>query len=140
MARVFYEMPSAGFDKDLVNARADLAKRAEVALRETARKIASRARQGAPDDPHTSVDLRSTITFQGKGLNWKVGIDDAVYPSRGGNTIHQSPWKYGVWYEYGFKTLNIPTTPYMRPAADAEEDAHVQRLEAIINDSLKGGG
>ena len=40
-------------------------------------------------------------------------------------------------YEFGFKSKNIQTTPYMRPAADAEEPNHVERMEAAINAGLK---
>lgn len=104
--------------------------RAGRASAETARLIARAARAGAPRD---RGDLQANITYEGKGLSWRVGIADVTIPSRGGrNSAHLNPWVYGVWYEYGFVTRQIQTQPFMRPAADAQEGPHVARMEAAI--------
>lgn len=138
MARVgaLYELTGTReLEQALARASATVRARAAAASQETARAIARRARTGAPRD---RGDLQANITFEGKGLSWRVGIADVSLPSRGGsNSAHQNPWVYGVWYEYGFVTRNIPTTPFMRPAADQEDAPHVARMEAAINDGLR---
>lgn len=138
MARVgaFYEIKGTfEFERELAGLAADVRIRAERASEETARAIARRARAGAPRD---RGDLQANITFEGKGLSWRVGIADVSLPSRGGqNSAHQNPWVYGVWYEYGFVTRNIRTTPYMRPAAEAEDAPHQARISAAVDGAVR---
>ena len=137
MARlgVLYEIPAArSFATELDKASKEIKALAAREVLETARLIARLAKAKAPFD---KGDLRNAITFEAKGLNGKVGIDDRRIASRGGNnSAHLNPWVYGVWYEYGFVTRRISTQPYMRPAADAVEPSHVARMEAAVNASL----
>jgi hypothetical protein len=135
MIGTLYEVPNLrGFQADLEQASDEIRRRCEIVTRDTAIRIAVRARALAPKD---RGDLRANIVWEGKGLNYRVGINDVSIPSRGGNSAHQNPWVYGVWYEYGFVHRNIKTTPFMRPAADAEVDTHVQRMSEALGNALK---
>lgn len=104
------------------------------AVRDTAIAITRHAQTLAPKD---RGDLRASISFQGKGLNWRVGILDRSLPSRGGrNTAHLNPWVYGVWYEFGFVTRNIAAQPFINPAAKAQDGPHEARIAAALNGGL----
>jgi hypothetical protein len=109
--------------------------RVSRACEQTARNVQREARAHAP---HDKYDLWRAIQVSGKGLSWRVGLDNVTLTMRGGNSAHQNPSVYGVWYEYGFKTKDIDAVPYMKPAADSEEQAHVERTEAAINGALGG--
>lgn len=135
-AGITYELQGVrGFEEQLAQASSVMRRQCEIACQDTARLIANGARARAPRD---TGDLQFAITFEGKGLNWRVGLRDGTIPSRGGsNTAHLNPWVYGVWYEYGFVTRNIRTTPYMRPAAEAQDAAHVARITAAVHVGLR---
>lgn len=100
---------------------------------DTARRVATRARSLAPQRTGT---LASAINFDGKDLHWRAGVEDRSYPSRGGNTAHQNPWVYGVWYELGFVTRKIARHAFMGPAADAELPAYEQRCADAVNQAI----
>lgn len=121
------------FIKDLAAESPALTVELTKANRDTAVGVVFRARALAPRD---TGDLQSAITFDGKGLNWRAGIDDRSYPSRGGNTAHQNPWVYGVWYEMGFVTRKIARHQYMGPAADIEDPLHEARVTAAVDRTL----
>lgn len=110
-----------------------LTARVSAAVEQTARNVQRTAQSLAPRD---KGDLMRAIKVEGKGLNWRVGIDNATITSRGGSSAHQNPAVYGVWYELGFVTRNIASHPFMKPAADQEERAHVDRTEQAINAAL----
>lgn len=114
-----------------------LKSRVSSALEQTARNVQRSAQGFAPRD---KGDLVRAIKYAGKGLNWRVGVDDVTISARGGNSAHQNPAVYGVWYELGFVTRNIASHPFMKPAADLEESAHVQRTEQAINVAIEGIG
>ena len=133
MGDLFALVGAAEFADDLKHAAGDLRTRAERHTRDTAIRIADRARVGAPRD---RGDLQAAIGWDGSGLSYRVGIRDVTIPSRGGNSAHQNPWVYGVWYEYGFVTRNISTQPFMRPAADAEDARFADGLESLVRDTL----
>ena len=105
------------------------------ASEQTARQVQRGARVRAPRD---KGDLIRAIQVAGKGLSWRVGIDNVTLALRGGSSAHQNPSIYGVWYELGFVTRNIDAQPYMKPAAEDEEQGHVDRTEAAINSALGG--
>ena len=107
-----------------------LRKRVSQAVDQTARQVQRAARGFAP---HDQGDLVRAIQYAGKGLNWRVGLDNATIVSRGGSSAHQNPAVYGVWYELGFVTRNIDAHPFMGPAVESEEQAHVNRTEQAIN-------
>lgn len=123
-----------GFEADIQRASADMRAKLSSAASSTAIAIKNKAQALAPKD---KGDLAANISFEGKGLNWIVGIRDVTLPSRGGkNTAHLNPWVYGVWYEFGFVTRKIQAQPYMRPAAESEDGAHRQRVESALRSSL----
>lgn len=105
------------------------------ACEQTAKRVQLRARAKAPRD---KGDLIRAIQMAGKGLSWRVGVDNVTLALRGGSSAHQNPSVYGVWYELGFVTRNIDAQPYMKPAAEDEEQGHVDRTEAAINSALGG--
>lgn len=130
-----YVLVGAGaFAEDLQAASRDVQVAAARVVRDTAQAIASRARAAAPRD---RGDLQATIGADGRGLTYRVGIRDVTIPSRGGTSAHQTPWVYGVWYEYGFTTRRIPTRPFMRPAADAEDEPFTERMSALLRDAVR---
>ncbi len=135
MARmVEFELVGArGFEAALERASDEIRRQCERVVQDTAYRIVHRARALAPRD---KGDLQSVIAAKGKGLNWRVGLLDTRFPSRGGASSHQHPWVYGVWYEYGFVTRNIAARPFMRPAAEAEYDRHYEALSAAIDGGL----
>jgi hypothetical protein len=108
-------------------------RRVSVAVEQTARNVQRTARSLAP---RREGDLINAIQVAGKGLNWRVGVDNVTLTRRGGTSAHQNPSVYGVWYELGFVTRNIASHPFMKPAADSEEQAHVQRTEQAINAAI----
>lgn len=106
-----------------------------AAMKTTATAIQARARINAPA---REGDLSRAIKAEGKGLNWRVGIDDKDISSRGGrNSAHRNPSVYGVWYELGFKTRKIDSHPFMGPAVDTEEAAHDARVDQALDAGLK---
>lgn len=119
-----------GLKQALEQGGKDIQKRVSRALEQTAKNVQRTAQRLAPRETGA---LARAIQYTGKGLNWRVGIDDAQLAGRGGSSAHQYPSVYGVWYELGFVTRNIQAHPFMKPAADAEEQAHVARTEAAIN-------
>lgn len=137
MARfaAIYELKGVhGLEAALERAGDEVRKQVEIASRNTCIAIVAQAKALAPRD---RGDLIASISFQGKGLTWRVGILDHSIPSRGGsNPAHLNPWVYGVWYEYGFVTRNIAARPFIGPAARAEEGAHEQRIAQALNTGL----
>ncbi len=113
----------------------DMKKRVSVACEITAKRVQRLARSRAPRD---KGDLIRSIQVAGKGLNWRVGLDNATLTMRGGSSAHQNPAVYGVWYELGFKTKHIDADPYMKRSGEDEEQGHVDRTEAAINAALGG--
>ena len=105
------------------------------ACEQTARNVQRGARAKAPRD---KGDLIRAIQVAGKGLSWRVGIDNATLELRGGSASHKTPAVYGPWYEFGFVTKPIDAQPFMKPAAEDEEQGHVDRTEAAINSALGG--
>lgn len=100
---------------------------------ETAAAVQRRAQALAPKD---KGDLARAIQTRGRDWNWRVGLVDQDLPSRGGrNTAHRNPSVYGVWYEFGFISRNIPQHPFMGPASQAEEGPHLERLINAINEA-----
>ncbi len=93
--------------------------------------------------PRAEGDLVNAIAAQKKGNTWIVGLLDVSLPSRGGNSAHQHPSVYGVWYEYGFKHRQIARHSFMRPAAESAEldwQVGIQDLAAEIERDLTGRG
>jgi hypothetical protein len=126
-----------GFEADLALASKEIRKAVEQATQETAFAVRRRAIAEAKTFSDRG-DLANSIASQGKGLSYRVGILDISLPWRGGhNTAHWNPWVYGVWYEYGFVTRKIHAHPFMRPAAEAEEAPHEQRIVAALDQSLR---
>ena len=132
--KAFFRMDGARGLKDALEKGGEqIATRVSRALEQTARNVQLAAQGHAPRD---KGDLVRAIKYTGKGLNWRVGIDNVTLTLRGGNSAHQNPAVYGVWYELGFVTRNIQSQPFMKPAADAEEQAHVERTEQAINAAI----
>lgn len=125
---------SRGFEAAIERASDEVRRNCERVCQDTAFRVMHRAKALAPRD---KGDLQRVIAVKGKGLNWRVGLLDVSLPSRGGDTAHQHPWVYGVWYEYGFVTKRIQARPFMRPAAEAEADRHLEALSAAINAGLE---
>lgn len=137
MAASFVEFQlvgARGFESALEQASAEVRRSCERVCQDTAFRVMHRAKALAPRD---KGDLQRVIAVKGKGLNWRVGLLDVAYPSRGGDTAHQHPWVYGVWYEYGFVTKRIQARPFMRPAAEAEADGHLEALSQAVNSGLE---
>ena len=106
------------------------------ACRTTALAVAERAKQNTPKD---RGDLAASIATDGKGTNYRVGLVDRNIMSRGGsNSAHLNPSVYGVWYELGFTTRKIDRHAFMSPAAEAEQDAHEQRISAALTTAIGG--
>lgn len=135
MPKAFFTLNGLqGFTADLEHIGESLVVRASIAIEVTANRVQSRAQVLAP---HDRGDLAATIKTAGQGLTRFVGLEDVDLPSRGGrNRAHRNPSVYGVWYEYGFKTRNIPAHPFMGPARDAEEAGHIERLIDAVNGAL----
>lgn len=110
-----------------------LKSRVSAANEETARAVQRAARSYAP---RREGDLINAIKYEGKGLNWRVGVENVTLTRRGGTSAHQNPSIYGVWYELGFLTRNIPSHPFMKPAADREERSHVDRVSSAVDEAL----
>jgi hypothetical protein len=119
-----------GLERALERGGEALKNRVGAACEQTARNVQLAAQRFAPKD---KGDLMRAIKVAGKGLSWRVGVDNVTLRTRGGNSAHQNPSVYGVWYELGFVTRNIAAHPFMKPAADGEERAHVDRTEQAIN-------
>lgn len=101
----------------------------------TATAIVRQAQNRAPRD---KGDLRASIAARGGGLTWRVGILDTEFPGRGGNDhAHRHPWVYGLWYELGFVSRNIRTTPFMAPAVEAEYDGHLDRIRKALSAAVE---
>lgn len=133
--RALYEIPAArGFERALERASAEARKRAERVSRDTAINVTRRARALAPRD---RGDLINAISFDGKGLNWRVGLVDTRIPSRGGdNSAHLNPSVYGVWYEFGFVSRQIQRREYMGPSSRAEQPRHAEALAQALEDTF----
>ncbi len=99
--------------------------------RKTAYAVKSRAQSYAPRD---QGDLVNAIAAQQRGKTWVVGVLDVSLPSRGGNTAHQHPSVYGVWYEFGFTTRKIARHAFMGPASDAEAPHWESGLNALARE------
>ena len=112
----------------------------EKLKQKTAFAIKNRAQALAPRD---KGDLVDAISAQKKGNTWIVGLLDVSLPSRGGNSAHQHPSVYGVWFEYGFKTRRIERHSFMRPAAESAEldwQVGVSDLAHEIEQAMSGRG
>lgn len=131
---VQFELVGArGFEAALERTSDEIRRQCERVCRDTAFRVMHLAKALAPRD---KGDLIRVIAAKGKGLNWRVGLLDSAFPSRGGDSAHQHPWVYGVWYEYGFVTKKIAARPFMRPAAEAEADRHYEALTVAVNGGL----
>lgn len=115
------------------------------ANRVTAFAMARRARSTVESALRDRGDLARAITVDGKGLRWRVGLEDRTVMSRarpgagrrgGTDTAHVHPWVYGIWYELGFRSKNIQRRPFMVPAYNAEEQQYQARQEAAVNGAL----
>lgn len=137
MAKNLVEFELVGarnFEALLDRASLEVHRQVERVCQETAFRIVQRAKSLAPRD---QGHLQSVIAAKGKGTSWRVGLLDTRFPSRGGSSSHQHPWVYGVWYEYGFVTRNIPRRPFIRPAAESEEARHEAALAEALNAGLQ---
>lgn len=133
---VFTLSAQRGFEADLQNASKEIRTDVDIACRTTAFAVKNRAKAEAETFSDRG-DLARSIAAQGKNMNYAVGILDVSLPSRGGrNTAHWNPWVYGTWYELGFASRNIAAHPFIRPAAEAEDEAHVQRVDAALGRAL----
>jgi len=114
---IFQMQGLPGFKAALERAADDVRRRVSLAEEETAEAVRARAQASVEDG-----DLRRSIVTSGRSgpldLTWSVGISDAVYPSRGGDRVHQRPFIYGAILEKGSKKQSA--RPFMRPAADTE--------------------
>ncbi len=102
----------------------------------TAFAVKARARGFAPRD---QGDLINAIEAQRSGKSWIVGLLDVSLPSRGGNTAHQHPSVYGVWFEKGFTHRKIARHSFMEPARNAEEphwESGLDQLARQIEDAV----
>lgn len=125
----------------LKTAAPEVLKAVGIENRNTAFAMRARARANLRASGHVDTgDLLEAITVDGNGLRWRVGLDDRRgYRSgvrRGADIAHQYPWVRGIWYEKGFLTKHIPTTPYMAPAFESEEPGYQARQETIVNATL----
>lgn len=110
--------------------RDDLRAELSGVMQRTATKIRDTAAGRAP---HRTGDLARAIQAQGSGLSWRVGLVDETISSRGGrNTAHLNPSVYGVWYEFGFKTRNIASHPFMGISADEAEAGYDAAVDAVL--------
>jgi hypothetical protein len=132
--RAIYTMDGVrGLERALEKGSAELVRRVEEANQTTARAVQRTAQALAP---RREGDLIRAIKYAGKGLNWRVGLENVTLRLRGGNSAHQNPSIYGVWYELGFLTRNIQAHPFMKPAADREERSHMDRVSEAVNEAL----
>jgi len=122
-----------GLERALERGGETLRARVGAACAQTARNVQLSAQGFAP---RREGSLIRAIKVEGKGLNWRVGLDNVTLPGRGGTTSHQTPAVYGVWYELGFVTRNISARPFMKPAADGQERPHIDRTEQAINAAI----
>lgn len=149
--QVLYSLQGVrGMQDAIERATAETKRGLEAACRETALGVQRRAQALAPRD---KGDLARAIQVEGRGVSWRVGLEDRRLASRGGdrtkpgtrgligavNSAHVNPSVYGVWYEYGFTTKKIARQPYMGPAAQAEQPLHERRIVAVLAKSLTGG-
>lgn len=89
--------------------------------------------------PRDRGDLVRAIQVQGRGLSWRVGLEDAPVATRGGtNSAHLNPSVYGPWYEFGFVTKQIAAHPFMGPAVDGHQSAHADAVERVLSDQSGG--
>lgn len=125
-----------GFVGDLDALRHDVRARLEDAIDDTAQAIKYRARVNVARD---KGDLARAIDVGGRGVNRVVGLVDGSVPGRGGkNSAHLNPWVYGLWVESGLKNRRMEAQPFMGPAADAEEQRHLQRVEQALSGAVGG--
>ncbi len=122
-----------GLEQALANVSKSIQQTVSDATQKTAQLVMSRAQALAPVDEGA---LRDNIAMRGSGIRYRVGILDTAVPGRGKNTAHQHPWTYGIWYEYGFRTRNIPAHPFMAPAVESQEQAHLDRVRDAINQAV----
>jgi HK97 gp10 family phage protein len=113
-----------GFRAALERATDDVRKQVSQAMEDTAEAVRARAQSSVEDG-----DLRHAIITSGKhgGLTWRVGISDDVFPSRGGDRVHQRPFIYGAILEHGSRKQ--AARPFMRPAADVELPRFQSRIQ-----------
>jgi hypothetical protein len=123
-----------GLTRALESLRDDVIAELADAVEDTAYAVQATAKTLVPRD---RGDLARAIQLSGKGVIWRVGLADTHVPSRGGGAAHQHPWVYGIWYEYGFLTRNIPAQPFMQPAREREEPKHATRVEQALNKGLR---
>lgn len=150
--QVLYSLQGVRGLQDVIErATTDVKRGLEAACRETALGVQRRAQQLVPKD---RGDLARAIQVEGRGVRWRVGLEDRRLASRGGDrtkpgrsgrlvgavhSAHVNPSVYGVWYELGFVTKKIARRPYMAPAAEAEQPLHERRIVAVLAKSLTGG-
>jgi HK97 gp10 family phage protein len=92
--------------------------------RDTANKIAQRARQRVPvATGRTQRSIRVVEDLPHHAYHVEVGAQPDMPADR------DWPQNLPIWIEYG--TRFIPARPFMRPAIDAEREPYRQRLERI---------
>jgi hypothetical protein len=83
-------------------------------------------------------DLLRAVGLSGRGLRYRVGIEDGSVPSRGGrNTAHLNPWVYAQFLHYGTRHPSRPAFPFMEMAASAEQSPHQQRIERALRSATQ---
>jgi hypothetical protein len=139
MQTVFSLQGARGFEADLLNASKEMRIEVDAACRVTAYTVKRLAKAEA-DTFRDRGDLANAIAAEVvKPMNYRVGILDTTITSRGGrNSAHLNPWVYGQWYEYdSFVNRNIRAHPFIRPAAESQEEPHVQRIDQALGRSLQ---
>jgi hypothetical protein len=82
-------------------------------------------------------DLIRAVGRSGRGLRYRVGIEDGAVPARGGtNTAHLNPWVYGRFLHYGTRHPVRDAFPFMEMAAAAEQAPHERRLARALGEAV----
>jgi len=90
------------------------------AVLKTSFAIAQRAKALAP--VRTGA-LRKSITVAARGTSGRVGIGQVDVAGSQGPAVY---WRF---VEFGAR--NIPPRPFFRPAAEAESNAYIERLQRV---------
>lgn len=106
------------------------------AVEDTAHAVQNRAKLNLL--PHRDRgDLLRAVGISGRGLRFRVGLEDGSVPARGGtNTAHLNPWVYGQFLEYGTQHPFRPAHPFMGPAAESERPLHEQRIGRALGEAV----
>jgi HK97 gp10 family phage protein len=60
-----------------------------------------------------------------------------TYTSPKGNNTTESPGVYGMWVEFGLKTKQYPSQPYMRPTFDATAESVIDLFASKLREDLE---